>query len=337
MKNRQQGFTLIEIIISLSIGLVLFGGIMSVFVGMRTTTQETNSLGAMQENGRFALNIISDDLMRLNFWGDFPITPTFSDTVGIGLPVMPIAGDCTGEGLNNSSFPQNVNSAFKVVWGVTTSVANPNPMNCIDDARANSDILQLKRVQASPLPPQAGGAPSNPPDDRYWLNTNTGGGFIFPGTVAVPFVGNSRLWEYQHHVYYVRDENQGDFTVPVLMQGTLSNGGANLMDFQPLIEGIEAIHFMYGVDTDDTDGVLAIDAYLSAAQMSISNYWNAGAEVLAVKVYILARDILPDNDFTNTNTYRLGNLVLVPNDNFRRLLLVSTVALHNVGIEEWTP
>jgi len=330
MKKNQQGFSLLEIILSLSVGLVLFAGIMSVFVGMRTTTQETNSLGALQENGRFALNVLTDDLMRQSFWGDLAQALSSSNTINNGLPAMPNATDCTGQGLNNSSFPQAVGS-FRAIWGVTA--VSTNPINCINDARLGSDVLQVKRVLATPLPPLADGTPGNPDNDRYWLNTNIANGVIFPGTIAAPFVNNSRLWQYQHHVYYVRDEAQGNDTVPVLMQATLSNGGASLMTFQPLIEGIEVIRFMYGVDTSDDR---AVNAYISASQMT-NGYWNnTDGKIIAVKVYILARDILPDDDYDNTNSYLLGDLQVDVNDNYRRLLLTSTVTLHNSGVESWS-
>lgn len=332
MKKKQQGFTLIEIILSLSIGLVLFGGIMSVFVGMRTTTQETNSLGTLQENGRFALSIINEDLMRLNLWGDLATDLSGSNAPNIGFPALPVGGDCIGQGANNASFPVADTGHFRTVWGFTVTASTSNPLICITNARLNSDILQLKRVIADPLLPLADGTADNLSNDRYWFNTNNNGGFIFPGTIAVvPVVNNSRIWEYQHHVYYVRDEDQGDFDVPVLMQGTLSNGGTNLMGFQPLIEGIESIHFMYGVDTDD-DRV--VNAYVSATDMT-APFWD-DFNILAVKVYVLARDILPDDDYSNTNTYILGDLEIVAADNFRRLLLVSTVTLHNDGIESWS-
>lgn len=333
MKKGQQGFTLIEIILSLFVGLVLFAGIMSVFVGMRTTTQETNSLGVLQENGRFALSVLSEDLMRQSFWGDLAVKPDSIKTPGLGLPAFPIAGDCIGGGFNNASFPQNGIGDFKTLWGVTVLAANPNPVNCINNARPASDIIQLKRVLSRPLPPQADGTPSNPADNRYWLNASMNNGIIFPGTLVVPTINSSRLWEYQHHVYYVTDELQGNGTVPVLMQGTLINGGVNLINFQPLIEGIEVIHFMYGVDTTNDGNV---NAYVSAGVMSNNNYWNtSNVTVKAVKVYVLARDILPDNDFTNNRTYLLGDLVVVANDNFRRLLLASTVTLHNSGVKSW--
>ena len=69
MKKNQLGLTILELLISLTVGLFLFAGVLSVFIGMRTTTEETTSYGALQENARFALNIISEDLARQAFWG----------------------------------------------------------------------------------------------------------------------------------------------------------------------------------------------------------------------------------------------------------------------------
>lgn len=330
MKKNQKGFSLLEIILSLSVGLLLFAGIMSVLIGMRTTTQVTNSLGELQENGRFALSVITEDLMRQNFWGDLASPLNLSNSIANGLPSMPAATDCKGGGLNNSSFPQALGH-FRTLWGMT-ALSN-NPINCIDDARVGSDILQIKRVLANPLPPLADGSPGNPANNSYWLSSNITNGIIFPGTMVAPFVNNSQLWPYQHHVYYVRDETQGDLNVPVLMKATLKNGGASLMNFQPLIEGIEVIRFMYGVDTD-SDRV--VNAYISAPRMT-EDYWNnTNAKILAVKIYILARNILPDKNYQNTKSYLVGDMQVISNDNYRRLLLMSTVTLHNSGVETWS-
>ena len=326
MRKNQQGFSLLEVILSLSVGLVLFAGIMSVFVGMRITTEETNALGVLQENGRFALSVLTDDLMRQNFWGDLSSPLSASNSTGIGLPDMPATTDCTGQGLNNSSFPRAIGH-FRTLWGMTA--INANPIDCIDDARIGSDILQIKRVLATAFSPLT----DNPDNASYWLNSNRANGVIFPGNIAVPFVNNSQLWQYQHHVYYVRNETQGDTTVPVLMQAKLSHGREKLMKFRPLIEGIEVIRFMYGVDTDDQR---AVNAYISAANMT-ADYWDhTNAKILAVKIYILARDILPDEDYHNQKTYFLGDLKVISDDHYRRLLLTSTVTLHNSGGETWS-
>ncbi len=91
---------------------------------------------------------------------------------------------------------------------------------------------------------------------------------------------------------------------------------------------------MYGVDTTD-DG--AVNAYISASNMQ-QDYWdNANnIRIVAVKIYILVRDILPDNKYTNNNIYQLGDAEFdADGDNYRRLLFSSTVALKNARINSW--
>ena len=67
--------------------------------------------------------------------------------------------------------------------------------------------------------------------------------------------------------------------------------------------------------------------------------WDNGNNnrILAVRIYVLARSILPDNKYTNTNTYNLGDLSFTPEggDNYRRLLFNSTITLYNAGVDSW--
>lgn len=330
MKKNQLGLSILELLISLALGLVLFAGVMSIFVGLRTTTEETTSYGALQENARFALNIIAEDLARQAFWGDYTGD---IDLASLTASVDPgtIGGDCVGGGVNNASFPVAV-GAFRTIWG-TTAVAAAN-MGCIANASIGSDIIQIKRAVANPL------NVADIRNDRYYIRSSTNAAAIFSGNGAVPNINNSRIWEYQHHIYYVRNEQAGAGTVPVLVQGSLSRAGQS-MNMGMLVEGIEMIRFLYGVDMDG-DGT--VDSFISADNM-INNFWDQAGDVniLSVKVYVLARDILPDNNYENTNTYQLGDIavdfmdVSGNGDNFRRLLLSSTVSLDNARTTTWPP
>lgn len=331
-KLSAKGFTLVELMISLSVGLVLFAGVMAIFVGMRTTTAETSSYGELQENGRFAISVLTDDLMKQNYWGDYagPITSQQINPV----PAAPL-NECVGGGLNNGTFPlPNVVSNFRTLWGQT--VTNPNPMGCFNNANLGSDILQLKRVIARPLQILAGVPPVPVPvvntvGNNFFLVANLNNGTIFPAG-AVPAIDNSRVWQYQHHVYYVSNNFQGANPVPVLMQGQLTT----TMVFAPIIDGIEMIRFMYGIDTNGSGSVntfVSANPVLGVGGMNEA-LWDAG-NILAVKIYVLARSIRPDNNYTNTSTYQLGNLPFTVNDNFRRLLFTSTVYLYNTAEDAW--
>lgn len=324
----QSGFSLLELFVALAIGLVIFAGVLSVFVGMKTTTTETTGYGELQENGRFAISLLSDDLLRQDFWGDYTGT---IDLSSINPVPNPPAGECIGGGINNGTFPVAVGK-FRTLWGQTAGSATILS-GCRTDAKVGSDVLQLKRVISSPLIDAAGDPVVIAPAGNFYLVANMSHGTIFAGG-AVPAVQNAQVWEYQHHIYYVREEAQGINTVPVLMQGQL----ANTLAFSPIIDGIEMIRFMYGIDTD-TDptnpGYGIINAFISADDMNDALWNNANSRILSVKIYVLARNVLPDNNYTNTNIYRLGEQNYTFNDNYRRLLFSSTVTLYNAGVDTW--
>lgn len=330
----QQGFSLLEVFIALAIGLVIFAGVLSIFVGMRTTTTETSSNGELQENGRFAMSVLTDDISKQDFWGDF--VSTFSKPQ-IRHALAAPGNDCVGGGVNNATFPA-ATGTFRTLWGKTAGSANP--MGCFEDAKIGSDIIQLKRVLGSELV-KADGITSitiapvgAAPLGNYHLVTTLNEGTIF-NSAAVPTYDSSRVWQYQHHVYYIREETQGSDTVPVLMQGQLTTQ----MVFSPIIDGIEMIRFMYGYDAD-TDplavGYGIVDAYIPAKDMTQALWDNAGGtKIIAVKIYVLARSIRPDNKYTNTKTYHLGDLPVSFNDHYRRLLFSSTVTLYNARVDSW--
>jgi type IV pilus assembly protein PilW len=333
----QQGFSLLEVFVALAIGLVIFAGVLSVFVGMRTTTTETSNYGELQENGRFAVSLLTGDLLRQDLWGDY--TGTFDLASISPVPVAP-GNDCNGGGVNNGSFPLAIGT-FRTLWGQTITAAGLDPLGCFPSAadtktKVGSDVVQFKRVLAAPFAAVTAG------ESHYYLTANTNSGTVLTNLIATT-VANARSWQYQHHVYYVREEKQGSDYVPVLMQGRLVNYN---MKFEPIIDGIEMIRFMYGVDLDD-DGI--VDAFISAGNMTDALWDHKGGtdnvnntnkslstRILAVKVYVLARNVLPDNKYTDTKTYQLGD-VLVPaqNDHYRRLLFSSTITLHNASIDSW--
>ena len=333
-RRTTKGFTMIELMISMSIGLVLFAGVVSVFIGMRTTTSETSTFGELQENGRFAISVLTDDLLKQDFWGDYEGRIT---SIKFPLVPAPPGNDCVGGGVNNATFPAGLGN-FRTIWGQTLTAVAPNPLGCFTmpagtQTKVGSDVIQLKRVIGNPTPVISPNPPINlfpitNPNTFYFMSSVTEGG-IFVGGAAMPQLDNFRTWVYQHHIYYVREDIVGANLVPVLMQGRLAN---LTMGFTPVVDGIEMIRFMYGVDLNG-DGV--INAYISAAGMNNALWDNANnSRILAVKVYVLARSVLPDRDYINTNTYQLGNFAFTPpvNDNYRRLLFSSTITLYNARV-----
>ena len=70
LQKSQQGLTLLEMLISLFIGIFLLGGVAAAYLAMRTTTNETLVIGELQNTGRLALNIMGNDIAQAGFKGD---------------------------------------------------------------------------------------------------------------------------------------------------------------------------------------------------------------------------------------------------------------------------
>lgn len=334
MKTMQRGFTLLEIMLSLTMGVVVLAGVLSVFVGVKTTTTETASYGELQENGRFALNMLTDDLRRQSFWGD--LSGNLHKDVLNGIPPAP-SGDCAGAGPNNATFPNNNSDYFRSLWGDTVTsalIADTKVLDkCLTDALVGSDVIQIKRVLAQPYTEVM--TASTPPILRsaalvdkgfYYLISSGKSAEIF-STTAVPALTNGRVWQYQHRIYYVKDKSSSDNIPPVLMRSELKTTGTKNLSFSPLVDGIERIRFLYGVDTSN-NGI--VNAYLSADQMD-KDYWGGGSNptIISVKVYVLVKSLNEDPDYDNKNEYLLGDVHYSPQDNFRRLLVSTTVTLYN--------
>ncbi|GLX85722.1 type IV minor pilin protein PilW [Thalassotalea loyana] len=325
--KQQRGFSLIEIFISLAVGTVLLGGVLAAFVSMRVTTTETTSFGSLQENGRFAVQVLTEDLIRVGFWGDLSGELTTNRLTQVPNQN---ATDCVGGGANNTSFPQDIGH-YREIWGETSTSASG--LGCITNASVGSDILQLKRVVSSTT------AAADVAADRYYLMTNMNQGAIFAGDEAIPTIDNGNIWEYQHYIYYVREDTVGDNTIPVLVKGLLRNDTNPPILFDPIIDGVEMIRFTYGVDTDN-DGV--VNSFVSADDMTQALWDNEGDnQILAVTMYVLVRDLYPDFDYENKNTYTLGDISVDfmnaegEGDNFRRMLFSSTVTLYNTRTDSW--
>ncbi len=319
--NSQRGFTLIELLIAMVIGLFLVAGALSVFSSVRATTKETTSLGSLQENGRFAVSVLTSDLLRQGFWGEMGTTLSSTEFKSLPAPVA-VANDCIGGGVNNASIPSNL-GYFRSLWA--TLPASQEPMNCITDAKIGSDVIQIKRAQSEPV------LSAEVVASDYYVKSSMVFSAMFRGSDPEPELTGAKIWPYQHLVYYIRDDQIGGESVPVLMQGRLDNG---VMRFDPIVDGIEHLHFEFGIDTD-SDG--NVNMFIPTESMSDALWDHENdSKIIAVKLYVLARDVYQDRDYSNNNSYQLGNRTLTFNgDNYRRLLFSTTINLFNARVEQW--
>jgi type IV pilus assembly protein PilW len=71
MMQRERGFTLVELMVSVAIGLTLTLGVMTVLVSGAGIYQRSDGRARMQENARFAMTVLQQDLRMAGYMGCF--------------------------------------------------------------------------------------------------------------------------------------------------------------------------------------------------------------------------------------------------------------------------
>lgn len=75
---QQKGLSLVELMVAVTLGLVLMGGVIQLFLSSRVVFSTQQSLSRVQENGRFAIEFITRDLRQAGYAGctnrNLPVT-----------------------------------------------------------------------------------------------------------------------------------------------------------------------------------------------------------------------------------------------------------------------
>ncbi|WP_105201097.1 PilW family protein [Pseudoalteromonas sp. T1lg10] len=333
--NRIAGYTLLELMIAMVVGLFLLGGVMFTYLSMKVTTSDTVEMGELQETGRIALDILGKDLKMTGFFGRLNIDSlTTADVSGVTAPAV----DCIDEVFSIGSFPgTGAVPNFPVIYGLEADSANE--LGCITDAKIGSDVIQIKRGVGEEMSGQ------DTQTGQYYVQTTLSDArFIEGDSNPIPFELGKGVWPYEHLVYYVGEDKYTsggkEITVPVLKRKRLIG---DEMDTESVLEGVENIRFLYGLDNDGNGDV---DEYLEAGEMTPAHWQQSGTtRIKTVQVSVLVRATKEDNNIKLTNqTYVLGGddtasgntqRKLTFDDNYRRMVFVSTFKINNAGGNQW--
>ena len=67
--SRTRGFTMVELLVAITLSALVMGGLMSVFFGAKTSFQSTSGLGKMTEGGRFAIDFLTRSVRAAGVMG----------------------------------------------------------------------------------------------------------------------------------------------------------------------------------------------------------------------------------------------------------------------------
>jgi hypothetical protein len=320
-RRRQGGLSLVELMISIVLGLLIVSAVIGVYLESKRNYAAEEEAARMQENGRFALNLLQRELMMAGFFGG---TLEAQDVTPVAVTTDCAATDWALDPRIPLEFVNNHSG------NANPQTSSGTTLTCLggDTVEADTDVLTIKRTAGEPSLRRALPAPGlgTSVDAQWYLRfVNYGDEIawakISPAAIAAlpsPALGLA-YWEAFTRIFYVRafSEAAGD-GIPTLCEWSLIE---DAMESRCLVEGIEDMQVEFGIDTN-VDGVA--DRYLAApTALEIET-------AVVARVYLLVRSLQELTDYQNTKTYQLGSkAVAAKNDGFMRRVFTTTVQIRN--------
>jgi type IV pilus assembly protein PilW len=315
----QAGFNLVELMVSLTIGLILIAAVLSILLTNSSGRKTNERTSDLQLNGRIALDFIKRDLQLAGFRG---LTWTVTgEEITVGA-VGTITNDCAG-GL--------VTNVAQAVWGSNSS--NPFAASCIPASSYSAgDVLATRRAALAIADPASAAEAGAIHFRSAYARAAVYKGATVPGGTWGIAGQDFQDYRVDTSVYYVGTCTTDPVTTG-LCRLTLApgSGGANpAMQSELVASGVENIHFQYGRVVWGAAGgnttFLPADAISGSATDTSRTAWN---EVTAVRVWLLVRASAREPGYVNTTTYNLGDTSITVNDGFRRQVFSTVVNLRN--------
>jgi prepilin-type N-terminal cleavage/methylation domain-containing protein len=140
---RQRGFSLIELMISVTISLVILGGLSAMLVNVSRTNAEMAKSNSQIENGRFAVEALETDLVHAGFWGEY--VPQFDDLSWLFVPSdapTSVPDPCLAYNAANWDFDYINN-----ILGIPVQTSDSTMGTCTLSSKApNTDVLVVRHA-----------------------------------------------------------------------------------------------------------------------------------------------------------------------------------------------
>lgn len=270
---RQHGFGLVELMVAMTLGLVVLVAVGYLYIGSRQAFRTNDNMARMQENARYALDIMARDIRMAGYIG-CPNLAAVTPTSVASAPAMTAADAITG--WDTGSGPGTTGDAIQIMaavsGGVQLTAALPaataevkiqsNPFGFkANDILALSGCNNVDLVKVSAV---AGGGPTT---------------ITHAGARLGSYTATDMVMKVERYAYFISGTG--------LRRSSLNEGTAELID------GIRDMQIVYGVDTDSNG---TPDVYQNAAAVAD---WR---RVVSVRISLLMAS-QDDNVVPSPQTY----------------------------------
>lgn len=342
-----KGFSIVELMVALAIGSLLLLALATLFINTSSARAEIDRASRQIESGRYAMQILSDEIRHAGYYGPLINAPTNTASI----TTLPDPCSTTLSDIQNDAF-----LPLQGYAGAATAAAiDPGKLACITAAagyKPNTGVLVVRRADttiatapgsptASAFNIQVSGCAGDPV--AYILNTDAAGPYTLhsngaPGCTPITSAPVATLSPFYTRIYYISTcsgtdcSAAGADTVPTLKRIDIRPSTAVPSTvITPIVDGIENLQFDYGVDNAPAtrDGIPDVYTNTSAHTATTPSSIAEWQDVMTVRVYLLARNIDISSGFTDQKTYPLGPASVTPGGSYRRHAYNELVRLNN--------
>jgi len=316
MKIRSNsGFTLVELLVAIALGLVILAGLFQTFRTQHDTYIVQDQVAAMQQNLRAAMYLITRDLQMVGWYSNFDRNNRTIDLDDLD--------ERTGRLLilsedNSDGAGGNINAGTDAMVIVKAGSENRELIGG-EWASGASIILSNRNLGGST------GTDLNNDSKKYGLLVKSdlrAADFFVVDTPSGPITNEGNLLNenylegdlvFRADIIIYKVSNDASSGRPMLYRRNLGNDNG----YQIVAENIENMQVRYWLSNGNW-----VDALT-----------NNQGQVRAVEVILVGRTAQRQRGYTDTNTYDFANNPNpTPNDNFRRKVLSKIVKTRNVGL-----
>jgi len=336
-RGHDRGFSLVELMVAITVTLILLGGVLQLFVSSKQTYRTQEALSRLQENGRAAISLLQRDIRQAGYQG----CRSMADP------------DLAPNVIANAPMPTTTIDASNIVRGYDggTTTWSPTPPTTLSTlARTGTDIISLigsgtcsanptKNMTATNANIQLAVANTcNFTADQVLIISDCTQSDVFRATsvsnssgdltIAHSTATNSSNFlskNYQRDAevmtfsavsYYIADGADGRPSLWRLDQTQSTAADVNPLE---LVSGIQDMQILYGQDSD-ADGVP--NFYVPASEVTD---W---AGVVAVRISLLA-ETPDDNVGDQAQTYTFNGTTTTASDRRIYRVFTTTITLRN--------
>lgn len=353
--TRTRGFSLVELMVAITLALIVTTGVISIFIGSRSAYNSTSGTAQLTDGGRFALNFISTSVRGAGNMacttaplvqgilspGATALTTSWTQALGgfeavntaggtsYNIAPAPVTADATNThwtgGIDTALANRVVQNNDVLVVRSTLGNAQPAYVQTIADGAASFTVFRaasLVNGQMAVISDCSKGVIFQITGVGLGASpviTHNGGGGP-PGNTVSPFPlsfpAGSQVTPVDTLVYYIGVGADGDGALFVYS----SNAGGTWTATE-LVPDIEAMQVLYGVDTNNSQ---TVSNYVTANQVVDFN------TVMSVKVALLSASAPGAGRVSAAVTYNLlGTTVTPPADTRSRQIFEATIAVRN--------